>query len=137
MAGNVNKVFLMGNLTRDVELRALPTGTSVGNFGLAVNERYKDKSDQWVERANFFDCSIFGKRAEALAKYLSKGSPVFLEGKLRFEQWQDKEGNNRSKVTVAVDNFEFVGGDSGGGNGQQAQPQAAPAAMPPADDIPF
>lgn len=119
MAGNVNKVFLMGNLTRNVEMRALPSGMSVGSFGVAVNERYKDREGGWQERANFIDCEIFGARAEAMAKYLSKGSPVFIEGKLRLDQWQDKEGNNRSKLKVVVDNFEFVGGgrDSQGGGG--------------------
>ncbi len=119
MAGNVNKVFLMGNLTRDVEMRSLPSGMSVGSFGIAVNERFKTKDGDWQERANFIDCEIFGARAEAFAKYLGKGSPAFIEGKLRLDQWQDKEGNNRSKLKVVVDNFEFVGGgrDSGGGGG--------------------
>lgn len=117
MAGNVNKVFLMGNLTRDVEMRALPSGMSVGSFGIAVNERFKDRDGNWQERANFVDCEIFGARAEAFAKYLSKGSPVFLEGRLRLDQWQDKEGNNRSKLKVVVEDFQFVGGGQGGGGG--------------------
>lgn len=123
MAGSVNKVFLMGNLTRDVEMRSLPSGMSVGNFGLAVNERYKDRDGNWQDRANFIDCEIFGNRADALARYLSKGSPVFVEGKLRLDQWQDQQGNKRSKLKVVVDNFEFVGGGRGDGGGGSAGSQ--------------
>jgi len=131
MSGSVNKVFLMGNLTRDPEMRALPRGMSVASFSLAVNEKYKDRDGNWVERANFIDCEIFGNRAEAFAKYLGKGSPVFVEGKLRFEQWE-KDGQKRSKIKVVVDNFEFVGGD------KDASPKAvAGFTSPPNDDIPF
>jgi len=131
MSGSVNKVFLMGNLTRDPEMRALPSGMSVASFGLAVNEKYKDRDGNWVERANFIDCEIFGNRAEAFAKYLGKGSPVFVEGKLRLEKWE-KDGQKRSKIKVVVDNFEFVGGD------KDASPKAvAGFTSPPNDDIPF
>jgi single-strand DNA-binding protein len=166
VAGNVNKVFLMGNLTRDVEMRALPSGMSVGKFGLAVNEKYKDREGNWIERANFVDCEIFGNRADAFAKYLGKGSPVFVEGKLRLDQWEDKDGNKRSKLKVVVDNFEFVGGGKdnaggggggggggyarsasdgggGGGGGANAGGNAGGGGggggydMPPDDDIPF
>jgi len=133
MAGNVNKVFLMGNLTRDLEVRSLPSGMTVASFGLAVNERYKDRDGNWQERANFVDCEIFGARAEAMAKYLSKGSPVFLEGRLRLDQWQDKEGNNRSKLKVVVEDFQFVGGGrdgaggGGGGGGGRRSTAGAPS----------
>ncbi|MFG0306464.1 MAG: single-stranded DNA-binding protein [Phycisphaerales bacterium JB040] len=152
MAGNVNKVFLMGNLTRDVEMRALPSGMSVGSFGIAVNERFKDRDGNWQERANFVDCEIFGNRADAFAKYLGKGSPVFIEGKLRLDQWEDREGNKRSKLKVVVDNFEFIGGGrgegGGGGGGGYAKSGASSGGgggggggggydMPPDDDIPF
>ena len=145
MAGNVNKVFLMGNLTRDVELRSLQSGTNVGNFGMAVNERFKDRDGNWQERANFVDCEIWGARAEAMGRYLSKGSPVFIEGKLRLDQWQDQQGNNRSKLKVVVDDFQFVGGGQGqgggGGGGGRGAPQPAAAGdynqAPPDDDIPF
>lgn len=144
MSGNVNKVFLMGNLTRDVELRASASGRQVGSFGLAVNERYK-KGDQWEQRANFFDCTVWGNRAEALAKYVGKGDPLFIEGKLRLEQWQDKDGGNRSKVVVVVDDFQFVGGrEGGGGNGgsgsapsRAAKPKAEPEPWLGDDEIPF
>ena len=149
MAGNVNKVFLMGNLTRDIELRSLPSGMSVGNFAIAVNERFKDRNEQWQERANFIDCEVWGRSAENMAKYLHKGKPVFIEGKLRLDQWQDKEGQNRSKLKVVVDNFQFVdgpGGGSGGGassGGGGRAPAHAGAATDPGyqpvseDDIPF
>lgn len=126
MAGNVNKVFLMGNLTRDVELRALQSGMQVGNFGLAVNERYKDRDGNWSERANFIDCECWGKTAEIMGQYLGKGRPVFIEGKLRLDQWQDQQGQNRSKLKVVVDNFQFVdsrgdanAGGGGGGGGSR------------------
>lgn len=135
MPGNVNKVFLMGNLTRDLEVRSLPSGMTVAAFGLAVNERFKDRDGNWTERANFIDCEIFGARAEAMSKYLSKGSPVFIEGRLRFEQWQDKDGNNRSKLKVVADNFEFVGGDKG--EQRQASGPSGAAAGGYDPDAPF
>ena len=138
-----NKVILMGNLTRDVEMRSLPSGHDVGSFGLAVNDRYKDKSGEWVDRPNYIDCEIFGNRAAPFAQYLSKGSPVFIEGKLRFDQWQDRDGNNRSKLKVVVDNLEFVGGKQDGeskpsrkpsGKAKPATNYAEPVA---AEEIPF
>lgn len=149
-----NKVLLMGNLTRDIELRQLPSGASIATIGLAVNERYKDKNDQWVERANFIDCEMFGRRAEVMAQYLSKGSPVFIEGRLRLDTWQDKnDGSNRSKLKVVVENFEFVGGGQGGGGGgggggRSSGPRRQPAGQQSGgyddyaeqvspDDIPF
>lgn len=116
-----NKVLLMGNLTRDIEIRQLPSGTSVAQFTLAVNERYKDKSDQWVEKAHFIDCEMFGRRGEVMAQYLAKGSPVFIEGRLKLDTWQDKnDGSNRSKLKVMAESFEFInsGGGGGGGGGQ-------------------
>jgi len=155
MAGSFNKVILMGNLTRDVEVRSLPSGMTVAQFGLAVNERYKDRDGNWVDRANFIDCEMFGNRAEAFAKYMSKGSPAFIEGKLRLDQWEDKNGGGkRSKLKVVAENFEFVGGrnDSasgggdGGGGGNFARSGAASSSggggqdAGPAidhDDIPF
>jgi single-strand DNA-binding protein len=113
-----NRVLLMGNLTRDIEMRQFPSGSSVGKLGLAVNEKYKDRNEQWVERTNFIDCEVFGRKAEVMAQYLTKGSPVFVEGKLRLDTWQDKnDGSNRSKLKVVIENFEFVGGGQGGGGG--------------------
>lgn len=147
-----NKVMLMGNLTRDIELRQLPSGASIATIGLAVNEKYKDKNEQWVERVNFIDCEMFGRRAEVMAQYLSKGSPVFIEGRLRLDTWQDKnDGSNRSKLKVVVENFEFIGGGQGGGGGgggRSSSPRRQPAGQQSGggddyadqvspDDIPF
>ncbi|MFU8827899.1 MAG: single-stranded DNA-binding protein [Phycisphaerales bacterium] len=159
MAGNVNKVMLMGNITRDLEVRQFPSGGSVGKFTLAVNERYKDRNEQWQERANFIDCEVFGRKAEVMAQYLGKGRPVFIEGKLRLDKWEDKQsGENRSKLKVVVDDFQFVdsrGGGPGGGGGPasgssgyaggdddgrsyEPGPQASPAYESlDDDDIPF
>lgn len=122
-----NKVILMGNLTRDPELRHLPSNMPVAQVGLAVNERYKDKqSGEWVDRANFVDCDAFGRTAEIINQYFQKGSPILIEGKLRMDQWEDRQsGQKRSKLKVVIDRFEFVlprgvdpsgGGNSGGGN---------------------
>ena len=139
-----NKVLLMGNLTRDIELRQLPSGASIAAIGLAVNEKYKDKNDQWVERTNFIDCEMFGRRAEVMAQYLSKGSPVFIEGRLRLDTWQDKnDGSNRSKLKVVIENFQFVGGGQGSAGprrqpaGQQSGGYDDYAEQVSPDDIPF
>ena len=146
MAGSFNKVILLGNLTRDIELRHTPSNTAVANFGMAVNERFKDRDGAWQERANFVDCEAWGRTAEVMSQYLSKGRPVFIEGKLRLDQWQDQQGQNRSKLKVVVDNFQFVDSrsDGGGGGGSRSgggAPQAAgqPGGQPPMsdDDIPF
>lgn len=118
MAGNFNKVFLMGNLTRDVEVRQLPSGGSVANIGLAVNRRFKTQDGQQREETTFVDCEAWGRTAEVMAQYLSKGRPVFIEGRLRLDQWQDKDGGNRSKLKVIVENFQFVDSRGGGGDGE-------------------
>jgi len=117
MAGSYNKTLLLGNLTRDIELRHLPSGSAVANVGLAVNRRYRTSDGENREETTFVDCEAFGRQAEVMSQYLSKGRPVFIEGRLKLDQWQDKEGNNRSKLKVVVENFQFVDsrGDSGGG----------------------
>lgn len=117
MAANFNKVILMGNLTRDPEMRVLPSNMPVASFGLAVNDRFKNKqTDQWEERPNFIDCEAFGRTAENIGKFFSKGKPIFIEGKLRLDQWEDRQsGQKRSKLKVVVDTFQFVGGREGGG----------------------
>ena len=117
---NYNRVILMGNLTRDPELRYLPSNMPVVGIGLAVNERWKNKqSGEWEERANFIDCEAFGRTAEVINQYFSKGRPIMIEGKLRLDQWQSQDGQNRSKLKVVIDSFEFVGGrgDEPGGEG--------------------
>jgi single-strand DNA-binding protein len=122
---NLNKVLLMGNLTRDPELRYLPSGMAVVNLGLAVNRRWKNQQGEQQEETTFVDLEAYGKPAETMNQFLKKGRPVFIEGRLRLDQWQDKEGNPRSKLKVVVDTFQFIdsgmgGRDSGGGGGAPA-----------------
>ncbi|MFG0276239.1 MAG: single-stranded DNA-binding protein [Phycisphaerales bacterium] len=152
MAGNYNKVLLLGNLTRDIELRHISGDNAVANIGLAVNRRYRTKDGENREETTFVDCEAWGRTAEVMSRYLAKGRPVFIEGRLKLDQWQDKDGQNRSKLKVVVENFQFVdsGGGQGGGGGapdvqvrsgggrSQGQPSGGPAYEPVGeDDIPF
>ena len=115
---NLNKVMLIGNLTRDIELRHTSGNQAVANIGLAINRRYKTSSGEDREETTFIDCESWGRQAEVMAQYLSKGSPVFIEGRLKLDTWQDKnDGSNRSKLRVVVESFQFIGGPSGGGGG--------------------
>lgn len=123
-----NRVMLMGNLTRDIELRYLPSGTAVSEFGLAVNDKRKSADGQWVDDVNFFDITLFGRTAEVASEYLSKGSPVFIEGRLRQDTWE-KDGQKRSKVKVIGERMQMIGGRDGAsrseGGGHEAAPQRA------------
>ncbi|MFT5080575.1 MAG: single-strand DNA-binding protein [Planctomycetota bacterium] len=114
-----NKVILMGNLTRDPEMRHTQSGMAVCSASIAVNEKFKDAGGEWQERSTFVDVTIWGKRGEAFAKFHKKGASAFIEGKLRLDQWEDKQsGQKRSKLFVVGDNWEFVGGArEGGGQG--------------------
>lgn len=115
---NFNRVFLMGNLTRDVELRSISSGQQVAQIGLAVNRRWVGQDGEQREEVTFVDCEAWGKTAETMAKYLAKGRPVFIEGRLKLDTWQDKEsGQNRSKMKVVVETFQFVDSRPGGGSG--------------------
>jgi len=122
-----NKVLLMGNLTRDVQLKYLPSQTAVAEFGLACNRKFRTASGEDREEVTFVDITAFGKQAEVLNQYMSKGKPIFIEGRLKYDQWEDKNGGGkRSKLTVVVDNFQFIGapggaGGGGGGGGYQDQ----------------
>lgn len=105
-----NKVELAGKLTRDIELRYVNGNTAVGNFGLATNRRYKGGDGEMKEEVTFVDCQVWGRTAETMAKYLSKGSPVFIDGRLKQDTWEDKkDGSKRSKTYVVVEQFSFVG----------------------------
>jgi len=105
-----NRVILLGNLTRDPEVRFTQGGMAICAFGLAVNERFKGGDGEWQDRATFVDVTIFGKRGEAFAKFHKKGASAFVEGKLRLDQWEDKkDGQKRSRLFVVGDNWEFVG----------------------------
>ena len=140
---SINKVFISGNLTRDPELRATQGGTSVLRVGLAVNDRARNQqTGEWEDRANFVDCVVFGKRAEALAGMLAKGQRVAIDGRLRYSSWEAQDGSRRSKLEVVVEEIEFMSPRHGGGR------QAAPVAAAPAtsaagagdlydEDIPF
>lgn len=128
---SINKVHISGNLTRDAEL-VDAKGTSILRIGVAVNDRRKNASGEWEDYANFVDCTMFGRRAEALAKYLTKGAKVCVEGRLHYSSWE-KDGQKRSKLDVTVDELEFMSRDS---NGRQRQQQGAQAAYDD-EDIPF
>jgi single-strand DNA-binding protein len=148
MAANINRVVLVGNLTRDPELRHTPGGTPVCSLRIAVNSRRKDESGQWVDKPNYFSISVFGNQAESCTQYLSKGRPVAIDGRLEWREWQAQDGAKRESVEVVADSVQFLGsrgdgagGDGGGGN--QFVPAGAgsessadfPAAAD--DDIPF
>lgn len=119
---SINRVVISGNLTRDCEVRNTQSGMTLAQFGVAVNERVK-QGDQWVDRPNYFDCTMFGTRAEKIAQYLTKGTKVSIEGKLRYSQWQDNDGNKRSKVEIIVDEIEFM-------SARQEQAPQAPQCAP-------
>ena len=142
---SINRVIISGNLTRDPELRSTAGGTSVLGFGVAVNDRRKNQqTGEWEDYPNFIDCTMFGARADALNKYLSKGTKVTIEGKLRWSQWE-RDGQRRSKLEVVVEGIELMGG-GGEAEAPRQQPQPAPEPIGPApvlsasvydDEIPF
>ncbi len=116
---NLNKVMLIGNLTRDPELRVTPKGTAICQFGLAVSRQFKDESGQNREETTFVDVEAWGRQGETISKYCTKGRPLFVEGRLKLDQWEDKaSGQKRSKLKVVLENFQFLGG--GRGEGGQA-----------------
>src|SRR3982751_7089247 len=113
-----NKVILMGNLTRDPQMKYLPSQTAVVEFGLACNRKYKTQSGEQKEEVTFLDCTAFGRTGEVINQYFTKGKPIFIEGRLKYDSWDDKQGGGkRSKITVVIESFEFVGGRDGGGGG--------------------
>ncbi len=126
-----NKVILMGNLTRDPELKFLPSGTPVAEFGLAMNRKWTDtQTNQPREAVTFVDCKSMGRQAEVLNQYCKKGSPLFIEGRLDYRQWDAQDGTKRSKLEVFVENFQFVGAPreqgAGGADGAPAPGRGAP-----------
>ena len=150
MAGNINRVVLVGNLTRDPELRHTPSGTPVCSLRLAVNTRRKDESGQWTDKPNYFDITVWGQQGENCAQYLAKGRPVAVDGRLEWREWQDQSGNKRQSVDIIADSVQFLGSREGGENGGRFTPQSdvpadtgdfqqAPVAAGGStdDDIPF
>lgn len=132
MAGNFNKVILMGNLTRDPELKFGATNNAICKIGLAVNRRYTTASGEKREEVTFVDCDAFGKTAENIGKYFTKGKPIFIEGHLRLDQWE-KEGQKFSKLKVVVDTFQFIdsGGSGGGGRSNASSDDHGEVDAPP------
>ncbi len=139
---SLNKVMLIGNLTRDPEVRTTPTGLTICKLGLAVNRNYTTKDGEKREETTFVDIDAFGRQAEVLGQYLRKGRPLFVEGRLKFDQWETPEGDKRSKLGVVLDNFQFLGdnrdSDSQGAPAGYEQnspaPRKAPTQKPAADD---
>lgn len=138
---NVNVVAITGNLTRDVELRTIKSGTSIATLGVAVNAREKH-GGEWEDYASFFDVTVWGKTAENCAEYLAKGRPVAITGRLRQERWE-KDGNKRSKVVIVASSVQFLPSKDGGGGGSGSSgsyEEEDPDSPPPSsgeDDIPF
>ncbi|MGE3312100.1 MAG: single-stranded DNA-binding protein [Limisphaerales bacterium] len=132
-----NKVILLGNLTRDPELRYTPKGQAVARLGLAVNRSYKTESGETKEEVTFIDIDAWGKQAELIGQYLKKGNPIFVEGRLKLDQWDDKTtGQKVSKLKVVMEGFQFVGGnrsgESGGGHGSGTGGPSVPPPSRPA-----
>lgn len=131
-----NKVIIVGNLTRDPEVRYLPTGTAVCELGVAVDDSYRGKDGQNVERTVFVDVVVWDRQAENVSKYLSKGSPLLVEGKLQLDQWESKEGEKRNKLRVRADRVQFLGTGSGSGGGGGASSGGSSARKTPVKDEP-
>ncbi len=124
-ATNINRVVLTGRLTRDPELRALPSGMSLCSLRLAFNTRKKDPSTgEWGEKGNFIDVTIWGRQGELAAQYLTKGRAVALDGRLEWREWQDQQGNKRQSVDIIADSVQFLGSREGGENGGRFTPQS-------------
>jgi single-strand DNA-binding protein len=155
-----NRVVLLGNLTRDPELRYIPSGTAVTEIGLAVNDRRKNANGEWVDETTFVDVTLWGRTAEIASEYLTKGRPVLIEGRLKLDTWETNDGQKRSKLRVVGERMQMLGrpgeseggGGGGGGGGSRQAPrrgrdtdysQPAPEvdydvpSGPPDDDIPF
>lgn len=133
-----NKVILMGNITRDIECRTLPSNNAVAQIGLAVNNKWRDKtSGEMREEVTFVDCEAFGKTAENIAKFFAKGKPILIDGRLKLDQWKDKtDGSNRSKLKVVIESWQFVGGGDGKPDAARGPARTASGAQNhPADDI--
>jgi len=129
---NLNKVMIIGNLTRDPEVRYTTKGTAVGEIGLAVNRKRKDSEGNQIEETTFVDVTLWGRTAELAQQYLSKGRSVYIEGRLQLDTWDDKDtGQKRSKLKVVCDQMQFIGG--GGGNRQQSD---SPQGAQPDDRVP-
>lgn len=147
---SLNKALIMGNITRDPELRVTPKGTPICQFGVAVNRKFKLESGESREEVTFLDVEAWGKQGETIAKYCTKGDPIYVEGRLRLDQWEDKDTKEkRSKIKIVLEQFQFLASAKGGKQGEQAEQApdrtgpAKPAPKPAAsgdaveEDVPF
>jgi single-strand DNA-binding protein len=147
-----NRVILVGNLTRDPELRYIPSGTAVTDVGLAVNDRRKNANGEWIEETTFVDVTLWGRTAEVATEYLKKGSSVLIEGRLKLDTWESNDGQKKSKLRVVGERMQMLGARSGAGGGRPSRGDEADYAQPaetyeppsiaagsrtPDDDIPF
>ena len=147
---NFNKVILAGNLTRDPEVRYTPKGMAIAKFGLAINRTWKNEAGETKEEVTFVDIDAFGRTAEVISQYLKKGRPILVEGRLKLDQWDDKQsGQKRSRLGVVLENFQFLDSGRGDGAARSSAPSAPPTATaspeapepespaPEEDDVPF
>ncbi|MEI6219238.1 MAG: single-stranded DNA-binding protein [bacterium] len=139
---SLNKVILMGNLTKDPELKELPSGTSVADMRVALNENYTDRNGKKVEKVCFIDVVVWERQAQTCAQYLKKGSPILLEGRLEMDEWKTKEGETRSRLRVRADRVQFIssGRRDEGGDRQPSSDDRRPSDRPAAgddDNIPY
>ena len=124
-ATNINRVVLTGNLTRDPELRSTSGGTSVCSLRIATNTRRRDASGEWTDKANYFDVTVWGAQGENCARFLAKGRPVAIDGRLEWREWEDQNGNKRHAVEIIADSVQFLGGrEDGGGAGNGFTPRS-------------
>ena len=124
-ATNINRVVLTGNLTRDPELRSTNSGVSVCSLRIATNTRQKDPNGEWVDRAHYFSVTVFGAQGENCARFLSKGRPVAIDGRLQWREWQDQNNNKRESIEIVAESVQFLGGrDDAGGNGNGFTPRS-------------
>ncbi|MDH4345835.1 MAG: single-stranded DNA-binding protein [Thermoleophilia bacterium] len=145
MAANINRVVLVGNLTRDPELRHTPSGTPVCSLRIAVNSRRKDETGQWVDKPNYFSITVWGQQGENCAQYLSKGRPVAVDGRLDWREWETQDGAKREAVEVVAETVQFLGSRGDGEGGGSYVPAGAGSTTADADfpspatddDIPF
>ena len=141
----LNKALIIGNLGRDPEVRYIPSGQAVANFTIATNERYQDKSGEWNEKTEWHRIVTFGKQAETVGQYLSKGDRVFVEGRLQTRSWEGKDGQKRYTTEIVANNMIMLGGsggpggggESGGGGQKDYEPDYGDSQAPPDDDVPF
>lgn len=133
-----NRVILVGNLTRDPEVRYIPSGTAVCDVGLAINERVK-RGEDWVEEVSFVDLTIWGRSAESAAEFLKKGSQILVEGRLKQESWETEDGQKRNKLKVVVDRLQFLAGKKGANSGDDGsdEPATVAAGKGSSENIPF